>query len=92
MNSRGLLHMDKERLDDQLEPIHSSSVPIQDVGWKTSREQWAIVTDGERELGRSVLAAQPDDDDDEYLLHLVVWPRLMCSVCISESQRTLREL
>ena len=37
--------MDEQRLDDQLEPIFSSSVQIQDVAWKTSRERWT----GERE-------------------------------------------
>ena len=40
-------------------------MPIQDVALKTSQEQWAIETDGERGSGRSVLAAQHDDDDDD---------------------------
>ena len=31
----GSLHMDPQRKDDQLEPIYNSSVPIQDVAWKT---------------------------------------------------------
>ena len=53
----------RARQDDQLEPIHNSSVPIQDVGWKTSREQWTIEMGGERESGRSVEAAWHDDDD-----------------------------
>ena len=26
--------------DDQLEPIHSSSVPILDIAWKTRRDRW----------------------------------------------------
>ena len=56
--------MDEQRLDDQLEPIFNSSVMIQDVAWKTSRERWTIKTSGERESGRSMQAEQHDDDDD----------------------------
>ena len=56
--------MDGQRLDDQLEPIYSSSVPIRDGAWKTSRERWTIETGGERVPGRSVLVARHDDDDD----------------------------
>ena len=55
--------MDEQRQDDQLEPIYNSSVPIQDVAFKTFREQWTIETGGERGSGRSVLAVQHDDDD-----------------------------
>ena len=65
MYSGGPLQIDEQRQDDQLEPINSSSVPIQDVAWKTSRERWTIEGDGERGLGRSVLAARHDDDDDD---------------------------
>ena len=36
---------------DQLEPINSSSVPMQDVAWKTRRERWTIVMSGERGSG-----------------------------------------
>ena len=57
--------MDEQRLDDQLQPIYNSSVPIQNVAWKTYREQWTIETDGEKGSGRSVLAARHDDDDDD---------------------------
>ena len=56
--------MDEQRQDDQLEPIYNSSVAIQDIALKTSREQWMIETGGERGSGRSVLAVQHDDDDD----------------------------
>ena len=49
--------MDEQRQDDQLEPIYNSSVPIQDIALKTSREQWVIETGGERGSGRSVQAA-----------------------------------
>ena len=48
--------MDKERQYDKLEPIYNSSVPIQDIALKISREQWTIGTGGERGSERSVLA------------------------------------
>ena len=57
--------MDEQRLDDQLEPIYSSSVPIQDVASKTCQERWTIETCGERGPGKTMLAAQDDDDDDD---------------------------
>ena len=44
-------------LDDQLEPIFNSSVPIQDVAWMTSRERRKIETGGKRGPGKSMLAA-----------------------------------
>ena len=53
----GPLHMDEQRQDDLLEPIYNSSVPIQEIALKTSREQWTIETGGERGSGKSVLAA-----------------------------------
>ena len=34
--------MDKQRQDDQLEPIYNGSVPIQDVALKTYRERCTI--------------------------------------------------
>ena len=40
-------------------------MPIQDVALKTYRDRRTIETDGERESGRSVLAARHDDDDDD---------------------------
>ena len=58
--------MDEHRQDDLLELIYNSSVPTQNVALKTSPEQWTIETDGEKGLGRSVLAAWHDDDDDDY--------------------------
>ena len=33
------LHMDEQKLDDQLEPIYSSFMQIQDVAWKTCWER-----------------------------------------------------
>ena len=72
--------MDKQRLDDQLEPIYSSSVLIQDVDWKTCRERWTIETSGERGPGKSVLVARHDDDDandDPYFRDLRNWCRIM---------------
>ena len=60
--SCGPLHMDKQRQDDQLEPIYNSSVPIQYVAWKTYRERWTIEKSGERGSGRPVLMVRHDDD------------------------------
>ena len=54
--------MDEQRQDNQLEPIYNSSVMIQDIALKTSREQWTIETSCERRSGRSMLAVQHDDD------------------------------
>ena len=56
--------MDKQRQDDQLDPIYNSSVPIQDVVLKTYRERWTIETGGKRRSGRSLLVARHVDDDD----------------------------
>ena len=39
--------MDKQELDDLPEPFYNSSVPIQDVAWRTYRERWTIETGGE---------------------------------------------
>ena len=57
--------MDKQRQDNQLEPIYNSSVPIQDIGLKIYRERWTIEAGGGRGSGRSMLTAQNDDDDDD---------------------------
>ena len=35
--------MDEQKQDDQLESIYNSSVPIQNIALKTSREQWMII-------------------------------------------------
>ena len=59
------VHMDKQRLDDHLEPIYNSPVLIQVVAWKTCQERWMIEMSGERRSGRSMLAAQYNDDDDD---------------------------
>ena len=58
-------HMDEQRLDNQLEPIYNSSVPIQDVAWKICRERWTIGMGEERGSGKSVLVVRYDDDDDD---------------------------
>ena len=58
--------------NDQLESIYNSSVLIQDIVWKTSRERWTIETGGERRSGRSVLAAHHHDDDDLFVHSLMV--------------------
>ena len=57
MYSCGALHMDEQKLDDLLEPIYNSSLPIWDVAWKTSWEQWTLGMGGEKGSDRSVLAA-----------------------------------
>ena len=58
----GPLHTNEQVLDDQLEPIYNSSVPIQDVNKKTFQEPWTIETGGEGESGKSVLPTWHDDD------------------------------
>ena len=62
MLSYGPLHMDEHRL----ESIYNSLVPIQKVTWKTSRDQRAVETGGERMSGKSVLAAWPENTHDIY--------------------------
>ena len=64
--------MDEQRQDDQLEPVYNSSVPIQDIALKTSREWWTIDTGGDRRSGRSVLAVRHDDEDDDYKLKVLI--------------------
>ena len=56
--------MDDQRKDDQLEPIYNSSVEIQDIAWKISRERWTIETGGEGGSRRSELAAGHNDGDE----------------------------
>ena len=64
--SSGTFHMNQQRV----EPMCNSSVSIQDVVWKTSRERWTIETGDERVSGKSVLVAQHDDDDDDIMSHV----------------------
>ena len=59
-NSCGPLLMDKQRLDDQLEPTYSSSVQIGGVAPKTC---WTTEKGGEKRSGISVLMAPHDNDD-----------------------------
>ena len=63
--------MDEQRFHNQLELTYNSSVKIQDIAWKTSR--WTIEMGGERGSGRSVLAAQNDNDDDDYDNFTYIW-------------------
>ena len=65
MYSCGPLHMDEHRLDVQLEPTYSSSVPIQVVALRTCWKPWTIGKCGERWSEKSVLIAQHHDDDDD---------------------------
>ena len=66
MYSYGPLHMPKQKQDDRLEHTYSSYVRIRDVALKTCQRQWTIGRSGERGSGISVLAAQHDDNDDDY--------------------------
>ena len=59
--------MGEQRQDDQLEPIYNSSLSIQHIALKTSRERWTVGTCGERGSEISVLAAQ------YYYYHYVHW-------------------
>ena len=74
--------MDKQRLDDQLEPIYNSAVPIQDVGRKICWERWTIETGGERGSRKSVLAARHDDDDDDFT----------SSYCVQKTPKKLQKV
>ena len=60
MFSYGPLHR-----DDQQDLIYNSLVQTQDVAWKSCRKRWTIETNGERVLGKSMLAARNDDNDDD---------------------------
>ena len=60
--------MDGQKQDDRLEPIYNNAVQIQDVAWKLP--PGTIETGGESRSGKSVLAAQHDDNDDIYLLQV----------------------
>ena len=50
--------MDEQRQDNQLEPMS-----VQDVALNTYQERQMIETSSRRGSGRSVLAAQHDDDN-----------------------------
>ena len=60
----GPLHMDTSVSADQQEITYNSSVRTQDVIWKTCQERWFIGTDEEKELVKSMVAAQLDDDEN----------------------------
>ena len=55
-------HMAKQKQDNQLEPMYSSSVRIWDVALRTYQKWWTIGRSGERGSGISMLAAQQGDD------------------------------
>ena len=60
--SCGLLHMDKHRQEDSLEPTYNSSVLIQDVALKTYQKRWTIEKGGRWGSGRSALVSRHYDD------------------------------
>ena len=66
MFSYGPRHMAEQKQDDQLESTYSSSVRIRDVAQRTCQKRWTIGRSGERGSGISVLAARPDDDNDDF--------------------------
>ena len=57
--------MDEQRQDNQLEPIHNNSVPMQDIALKTYRKRWMIERDSGRGSGSSTLTERYNDDDDD---------------------------
>ena len=63
MFCNGPLHKDMPMLAVQQELIYIGSVQKQDVVWRTCQEHWMIGMDRERELRKSVLSAQLDDDE-----------------------------
>ena len=77
----GHLQMDEQRLQNQLERIYNSPVPIQDVALWTFREQWTVDKGGERGSWRSVLAARNNDNDD-FFSRLVWFLCLMVYQCL----------
>ena len=62
MYSYGPLHMDEQRIDDHLESIYSSYVPIQAVALSNYPERWTIETSCREGPGKSLLAARNDVD------------------------------
>ena len=48
-------------------------MPIQDIALKSSWEQWTIDMGGERGSGRSMLAAQHDDDNDDLSIYIYIY-------------------
>ena len=69
-----------QKQDDQHEHTFRNYVRIQDVVLKTCLRRWTIGKSGERGSGISVLPAQHDDEDDEYIVHLRSCWALNCSI------------
>ena len=61
------LHMDEQKLDEQLEPTYTCFVPIQDVALKIYRERWTIEKGGRRGSGWSTLVVRHDDDHNSVI-------------------------
>ena len=84
--SGGFPLMDEQNFDDQLGPLYSSPVPIQDVLWMTYRVGLVIGMGGERGSGKSELAGGLDMDDSHiywytYMFTYVYIPSCMY-VCV----------
>ena len=75
MNSQAMysyesLHLERQWLDNQLELINSSSVPIRNVARETYQERWTIKRSGERGQEISLLIAHDlDNDENDYTLY-----------------------
>ena len=72
MFSYGPPHMAEQKQGDQLEPTYSSSVRIRDVALTTRQKPWNIGRSGERGSGISVMEARQDDDDDSWLMSIIL--------------------
>ena len=59
-----LLYMGMPGFAEQVELFYVNSLRTQDVVWKTNRERRTLGMNGERKLGKSVLAVRLDQDDD----------------------------
>ena len=65
-------HTDLPVLADQPELTYNSSVRTEGVFYETCWKRWMIRTNDEKESGKSVLAAQlGDDDDDDIYIYIL---------------------
>ena len=73
ISSIAILHMVRQKQEDQLDRTYSSYVRNRDVALKTCQRRWTIGRSGERGSGISVLAARHDDDDDDDEIFLILF-------------------
>ena len=86
MFSNGPPHIAEQKQGDQLTPIYSSSVMIQDVALRTYQKRWTIRCSGETGSGISVLVARQDDDHDDDVLYLVLISNTNISYTVTRFQ------